>query len=464
MFFLLPLSLTLYAFFMLRRYANRSPDPFAEKSYFPGWGIHPAVFNSPSPPDNPQVDPIGPLYMLELGSAKEVPNSSITVALLLTDESAQTLGLTITGLLEYQSAVQEVIILCPEWLLSTARSSIRRIVTSYGHAETLSTLLTLLPCPHATCSVDALIEAAFLVSTDWTLFLEDSGLQQVDKTARSLLLSPPAVTFPLGLKGFALPKSEAQEGTCLSSLASYHPADFLIPPFVLPSQIFSNGYALPDLTLDSWSALGRLVAETRPDKIGGVIISWNVAANSCFKSHSEAQDTSNRQRLSTLPIDDYQSRILGPKPSFSNAGIQRSQGRFGIFFPTLGDLTAFSQVACDLVVGGHRLDILLYTETETDQDFISTGPCVLHYHSSFPATTAVLVVSSWLSRLFGPIDVFITLAVEDIFMASLLLSLRDSEHAAATVIRLPSEDLIYSDWMGTLSLMEWRSTLYRHRF
>ncbi len=453
-FLLLPLVMIFYILFMQKRNAGHSSDPFSAKRYFSGWKIHPAVF---VPADNPQVDNSGSLYMLELGSAKPISNSSITVALPVTEKSAQALELTITGLLEYQSTIQEVVMLCPELLLSTARSSIRNIIASYG--ETLSTLLTLLPCPHATCSADALIETAFHVSTNWTLFLEDSGLRQVNEAALSLLLNPPSVTFPLGVKGFALPTSEAHSETCLTPSASHRPADFLIPPFVLPGFTLSDVYALPELTLDSWSALGRWVSEERPDMIGGVIIGRDLAADNCSESNSdsETEETSNRQRLSTRPIDYYHLRVFGPEPSPSIASNQKSHGHFGVFFPSRGDLAAFSQVACSLVAGGHHLDILLYSGADHDQAFISTDTCTLHYHSTSSATTAVLIVSSWLSQLSGPFDVIISLTAEDTFTASLLLAVRDSEHGACTVVRLPREDLIYSDWMGALTLTEWKS-------
>jgi hypothetical protein len=454
-FLILPLVMIFYILFMRKRNAAHFQDPFSAERYFPGWNIHPAVFVSA---DNPLVDNSGPLYMLELGSAKTISNSSFTVALPVTEKSAQTLELTIIGLLEYQSTIQEVVMLCPELLLSTVRSSIRNTISSYG--ESLPTLLTLLPCPHATCSADALIGTAFHVSTDWTLFLEDSGLRQVNRAALSLLLNPPAVTFPLGVKGFALPTSKAHNQTCLTPLASHRPAGFLVPPLVLPGFTLSDVYALPDLTIDSWSALGRWVSEERPDMIGGVIISRDLAAVDCPESNLETQDTRNRQRLST-PIDDYHPHIFGPEalPSIAIASNQKSHGHFGVFFPTRDDLAAFSQSACGLVAGGHHLDILLYSEADHDQASITTDTCTLHFHSTSSATTAVLIVSSWLSQSPGPFDVIISLTAEDKFTTSLLFSVRDSEHGACTAVQLPREDLIYSDWMGALSLTEWKSIL-----
>ena len=68
-FLILPLVMIFYILFIQKRNATLSPDPFSAKRYFPGWKIDPAVFISA---DNPQVDDSGPLYMLELGSARTI--------------------------------------------------------------------------------------------------------------------------------------------------------------------------------------------------------------------------------------------------------------------------------------------------------------------------------------------------------------------------------------------------------
>jgi hypothetical protein len=462
--FLFPLALVLYICFLLRRYTGHSSNPFSAKVYLPGWKGHPAVFNSSDDVlENLQADVFGPLYELELGSVKTISNPSITVALPLTEKSAQILEATIAGLLEHPFAIKEIVILCPETLLSIARSLLRHFLASYG--PVLFTPMTLLRCHHPTCSAEALIGTAFHASTDWILFLEETGLQEVNKAARSLLLNPPAVTFPLGLKGFALPTPEAPEGICLTPLAFHRPADFLVPPFVLPSFILSDENACKECSPDSWSALGRFISVRRPDTIGGIIASRDLAGDSCFESQSELQDTTNKQRIPTLPTDDYRSRIFDPELLFSNNSTRKPYGYFGLFLPTLGDLVAFSRAACGLATNGHRLDIFLYAEADSNHSFISTDICALHYHTSSSATaTADSIVSSWLSHLSGPPDVFIALAAEDAFTASLLRVVRGSEYTASTLVRLAHSDLIYSDWMGTLSLTEWQSMSYKSRY
>ena len=462
-FFLFPLALVLCVCLLLRRYFSHSPNRFSVEVYLPGWKVHPAVINSSNTLGRLQTDAFGPLYELELGSAKKISNSSITVALPLTEKSVQLLEVTIADLLEYPSIIKEIVILSPETLLSTARPILRRLIASYG--PVLSTPMTLLPCAHPSCSAEALIGTAFHAFTDWILFLEGSGLQGVNKAARSMLLNPPAVTFPLGMKGFTLPTPEAQEGTCLTPLAFHRPADFLVPPFVLPSFIFSDGNAFTEYSPSSWSALGRFISDRRPDTIGGIVVSRDLAVDGCLESLLEVQDAIHSQRMITLPNDDYRSHIFDPELLFSNVSTHRSLGHFGLFFPTLDDLVAFSLAACGLIINGHRLDVFLYAEVDSNQTFISTDTCDLHYRTgSSTIATADLVVSSWLSHLSGPPDVFIALASEDVFTASLFRMVRSSEHAASVLVRLARSDLIYSDWMGTLSLTEWQSASYQSLF
>ena len=84
-FLLLFFALVSSALDLLRGYVSRSADPFSVNSYFPGWGVHPAVFSPRSALGQAWAGALGPLYRLELGSAKTISNSSITVVLPLTE-------------------------------------------------------------------------------------------------------------------------------------------------------------------------------------------------------------------------------------------------------------------------------------------------------------------------------------------------------------------------------------------
>ena len=461
-FLLLLIALVFTALLLLKSYASHSADPFSVKSYFPGWEVHPTVFNPPSVLHQSCAGTPGPLYKLELGSANTISNSSITVALPLTENSTPALARTLAGILEYPARIEEVVILCPETLLSTARLSLRQLLSSHIRS-TLPTQLTLLPCLQATCSSKALIDAAFHASTDWTLFLGESGLQDVNEAIASLLLNPPNVTFPLGPKGVSPAKYGCKEPR-LTPLASYRPADFLVPPFGLPSLTFSDEYAFTNETLDSWLALGRWISSTRPDMIGGVIISRESDGDRCFASHPDVLDSINRQRISALRGGDNHLRIFDQEPQLSNVGSYTPHGHFGVLFPTLDDLIAFSQAACGLVINGYHLDILLYAQADTDQTFISTNTCALYFEtSSSGSTPADSVVSSWLTHLSGPPDVFVALTITDVHTNSLLRAVRSPALVASVVVRLARSDLLYSDWMGSLSLVEWRRTSCQHR-
>jgi hypothetical protein len=454
-FLLLFFALVFSVLVLLRGYASHTADPFSVNSYFPGWEIHPAVFNPPSALDQPWAGALGPLYKLELVSAKTISNSSLTVVLPLTEKSTSTLARTLAGILEYPARIEEVVILCPETLLSTARLSLRQILSSYR--STLRIQLTLLPCLQATCFTKALIDAAFHTSTDWTLFLGESGLQELNKATGSLLLNPPDVTFPLGPKGFSLVSGELNE-PCLIPLASHCPADFLVPPFVLPSLTFSDECAFMNKTLDSWMALGRWISSTRPDMIGGVIIGRESAGDSCFAPDPNVLGSIDTQRISTVNSGDDHLRIFDQEPQFS-VGSYTPHGHFGVLFPTLDDLTAFSQAACGLVINGYHIDILLYAQADTGQTFISTDTCALYFEtSSSGSAPADSVVSSWLAHLSGPPDVFLALTIPDMYTNSLLRAIRSPALVASVVVRLARADLLYSDWMGTLSLVEWRRT------
>jgi hypothetical protein len=100
---------------------------------------------------------------------------------------------------------------------------------------------------------------------------------------------------------------------------------------------------------------------------------------------------------------------------------------FGLFFPTLSDLAAFSRAVCGLAINGHHPDIFIYAEADSSGAFISTNICVLHYQTGSSAIAIVdLMASPWLSHLPGPPDVFISLTAEGVFTACLLRVIRGS--------------------------------------
>ncbi len=213
-------------------------------------------------------------------------------------------------------------------------------------------------------------------------------------------------------------------------------------------------------SLDSWLALGRFISSTRPDMIGGVTIGRESDGDTRFSSNSDVLDSIDGQRISTTPTrGGGRLRIFDQGTQLSNFGSHMPLGRFGILFPTLNDLTAFSQAACGLVINGYHIDTLLYAQADTDQNFITTDTCALYFETSASGSNpADTVVPSWLTHLSGPPDVFIALTTADVYTNSLLRAVQSPALEASVVVRLAGSDLSYSDWMGTLSLVEWKRT------
>jgi hypothetical protein len=73
--------------------------------------------------------------------------------------------------------------------------------------------------------------------------------------------------------------------------------------------------------------------------------------HSCFASHLDVGPI-DRQCISALSSDDDHLRTFDQDPLFSNVGSYSSttHGHFGIVFPTLVDLIAFSQAAYGLLI------------------------------------------------------------------------------------------------------------------
>ncbi|TFY78940.1 hypothetical protein EWM64_g5070 [Hericium alpestre] len=149
------------------------------------------------------------------------------------------------------------------------------------------------------------------------------------------------------------------------------------------------------------------------------------------------------------------------------------QGVFALLLPTTDDLLYFSIAACRLLSSGHRLHVLLYAEefddlgsesydidigVTFDDGIVGTDTCDLRYQVSATADiTEDFLISSWLDSLHHPPDILIASADEEKLSTYVLQGLKEKKGSGTTLIQFPRRDLPYSDWMGTLSLQEWRS-------
>ncbi|KAH9945730.1 hypothetical protein B0H21DRAFT_693844, partial [Amylocystis lapponica] len=139
-----------------------------------------------------------------------------------------------------------------------------------------------------------------------------------------------------------------------------------------------------------------------------------------------------------------------------------SPGTFLLIFSSVQELHQFAVAACRLQRSGYLLHSLLYDDT------LDSGTVSDHGTISLSRVTHSVFGSPGRTPAFGQLkdlalltDVIIAISGYDRLSAALAQILAGYEENTPSVIQIPKEDLPYCDWMGTLTLQEWKS-LYWH--
>ncbi|KZV64660.1 hypothetical protein PENSPDRAFT_639308 [Peniophora sp. CONT] len=249
-------------------------------------------------------------------------------------------------------------------------------------------------------------------------------------------LALPDVSLPVGFRG-------SVRGSCVVPANAQQTVDYLVPPFIMPVSLV---HKLRGWTPRSWSALGSSIAMLHGGSFGGVIPAlqevhtedtWCSGKSSADAYYSET-NTLPLPVTSTLLDTDH---LFLPIPTNATARI----ASFGIIMPSVHDLESFAPVICGLHATGYSVNILVKTSTTTlsDTGNLNLGSCSI----SYAIVNSSADVSSW-----------VECSVFDVLISSIdAPHLASPEHGRFTFINIPREDLLYCDWMSTLSLQEWQS-------
>jgi hypothetical protein len=401
------------------------------------------------------------IHAVNLHQYPSITDSSITAILPVDSESLSMLGRTLFPFLKPATNVQEIMIICPENLISQARNALRRTVS--------------IEVDHPDISLHALVggldqelsvyNAASQVATDWVLFMDRQGLMQQDNLTIHTLLHPSGTSIPVGPRGVTI---SATNISCISASNGSEKASYLYPPFLMPSFLAAD--ELPSNGLDLWANLGQRISNSDSESIGGIVtelrdrnMDW------CPKPFFPKYMTPNAINpfgWDSLPLNISLLDPCLPAPLRPQA----NSGMFAFFLPTVHDLEHITPLACMLRRSGHRINMFVYHDPDGLGDATGwgghtyvSGECSLSYsvlsgYSTFPASLQVhLVALDWLSTLDERPDIAVGPSNEDV-----ITRVFTAKHEAlrdAVFIRIPKEDFPYCGWMGSLSVVEWRGWL-----
>jgi hypothetical protein len=204
----------------------------------------------------------------------------------------------------------------------------------------------------------------------------------------------------------------------------------------------------PSTDLGIWADLGERISRDRLDGIGGIVMGTDMTSNWCHVVQSDATSWNH-----TTPVLN-----LGTKPDIPKV--------------ENGTLSYFSPVACRLQANGYLVNVLLYgggsyaEDEPMDRTMISRG-CRLNYDTLSPDDVLPAVqsisgrsfVSDWLDTLDEWPEVIVALKDQGA-LSGLDTVLEQRQSTRPSLIFIPYTDLAYCEWMGSLSVQEWKSQYF----
>jgi hypothetical protein len=268
------------------------------------------------------------------------------------------------------------------------------------------------------------------ISSPWVLVMGWDGLRSLESQSQRRLLALGHHLLPIGPRGIAL-NTTTETAASLPPLATpgLHLALYLRPPFVVASSLLPE----EEGHFRTWELLGAYFSQCNSFGAGGIL-------HSSTKTVDQGLDSSSKDGLPLAPYRDHGPPI-----------------RFTFFLSNTLNVQQLSPLLCQLIFRRHHLHILV-VETNMKYSFTSVrrkarlrlDTCRIDFS----------IVNQFMNRRdlsahLGDLETDVVVMLEGLELNNHFRS--HFIRKGRTVIRLPVEDLMYSDWMSSLSLEEWRS-------
>lgn len=373
---------------------------------------------------------------------------SLSIVLPVKSNTIAAMTSTLLYLLQKPYGTSEVILIAASDSHNSIRNVVRSLLSNIDSHVDFDISIQSWP-PSIPDEVLAILEVAAQVTSERVLILDVHGLVQLHAQVVETILDPPLIDLPIGPRAYNL---RGNDFICFSSFED-QPLGFLVPPIVIPTKLLIDLDTLQDeSSLGTWAAIFENFASFRPDNVAGVIINLISADTSlCSSEH----DHSASKAVSPLLGFD-----VAPH-SIDNTELDLPPvGTFAFVFPFYEDFAYLSPVVCRISKQGHRVHTLI---SEPSPDQTATTFCDLDF--AFVSETSSLdemgtALSEWILTLPSLPDIIITPDQDHGILIALNFVLRRYSSLLITLIRIPAGDLPFCDWMGSLSMDEWRSEYY----
>ena len=415
-----------------------------------------AVPTNPAHSEDIQVAPPSP-----------IPLQSLTAILPVVPCSLNRIPETLLPFLKPSKFIREIIIVCPESIATRVRQVLQRTVVSAGTTDHPD--VSLRPWVGHLDPATAVLRAISFVSTVWVLLMDDQGLLKVAGSMRSLLLHPPQFPVPFGPTGVlrSNPASNVTRHLGRPRLAMY-----LRPPFVMPASLGILPANIQHKGIDPWANLGLQVSKHQLDGIGGIIVSDEDSDNLAYFAANHRLVAAIESPVSRDTKNDTSSDAWSLASLTSLENFER-RGTFVFFFLVLDDLRNAARLICRMQTKDQNsIRIFVYGEyvqSKAKADWV-TGRlemelCILTYEVLVTGVTLSFsrvgsaILSRWFDTFDDSPDVIVVRKELDPLVGYLLSNHQDVLLWDATLIQIPRLDLKYTEWMSSLTLIEWKSVV-----
>lgn len=338
----------------------------------------------------------------------------------------------------------------------------------------------------------SLVHTAAHLPSEWALILNADGFANLPLSVITLLHHPPqSIHIPFGPRGIVMSPSGP---SCVSNRLSSGvptPAAYLVPPFIVRARSLRRIEHVFDVRneLGVWGMLGLKIATmsfsadgsgassstAKGVAMGGLIVGAGDPSHLedwCPRAMEQAASNApNNQWESTtstgIPLNDRPNthRFEYLYSTLRDAH-KASPGTLAILLPGIEDLIAFSPALCRSSRLPYTLRILLYGQPAGQYLDITEG-CHIHYDTLSSGSSDYETLDDWLREQALNSDAILAVADNEIARKAIELGVLDLDEfrkppvAQSVLIWLPSKELAFMEWVGTLTIAEWRSELVR---
>lgn len=380
-------------------------------------------------------------------SSFQVAKDGITVIFPVTKSSLLDFDSTFDSILSAHSShsfiFYEIIVACHPTIASKTRQAVNKARGSLSVAIPVTVLLW----GETDNSASGMLHVLNNVLTSRVLLLDMTAFRYIEELTQIIFFDSLPINFPIGPHGILITPYNM---TCVQTPEYTVPGAYLIPPILAPTELLIRAENGMQLNKNTWAALGDRIVKTTGIGYGGLVLK---SSGRSYRWCTRSLTSFNLVSTSTF-LQLFYELLENPANHRSFSPL-----RFNILLPGRDELISFTSTICGMVQRGHTLRILLFSwpEVNPSSHFALDMGCHIHFEaiSHFTSTALLLQrLKAW--TLATDFDVLIYTSEGSVHSLGIEASLEHFRMSRGIVVRIPTTDLPFCEWMAMLSSSDWQ--------